>query len=478
MLRLIHKIKTGIFSFWKPNRNPVRINWHGIDPRRIARSAYSFVSVSVAGIFLLFLAGHGVNAARPARPFAVPLPVAVAPYTISVFATSVPGSYTQPDSVAFLNGNVFVGYSNGVAKDGSDGKSSTIVEYTVTGTVVKMFSVPGHNDGLKANPETQQLWAMSNEDGNPSLTIIDVAAGTQANYTFAATAHGGGFDDIAFRNGNIYLSASNPANSPNAAPAIVQAQISGTAVNVTPVLMGNSQATDLVTGSTVTLNLQDPDSMIFDPLGDLVLDSQADSELVLVHHPGAPDQKAFRVPVTLAGAPQQVDDTVFATSPLGMILIADLGAETVYAINRTAFTPGAAFTSAQTSVGKLDLDTGIITPIVTGLVSPHGMNFIDVPDFNISFDPGAVTVSRGSKFSTTVNVARLGGLSGNVTVAFTEPAPAGFIILTPSVTVSDGVATIAVKLKGKAKPGIYVLPFTGTDATGTVRTAALTVVVQ
>ncbi|MGH9760599.1 MAG: hypothetical protein ACREAC_07120, partial [Blastocatellia bacterium] len=52
-------------------------------------------------------------------------PAAVAPYTVTVFAKSVTGQYTQPDSIAVLGSNVFIGYGNGVATDGSDGKSST-----------------------------------------------------------------------------------------------------------------------------------------------------------------------------------------------------------------------------------------------------------------------------------------------------------------------------------------------------------------
>ncbi len=36
---------------------------------------------------------------------------AVAPYTVSTFATSLPGVYTQPDSIAVLDGHVFIGFA-------------------------------------------------------------------------------------------------------------------------------------------------------------------------------------------------------------------------------------------------------------------------------------------------------------------------------------------------------------------------------
>ena len=80
---------------------------------------------------------------------------------------------------------------DGAAPDGSDGKSSTIVEYRPNGDIVTTYTVPGHNDGLRVNPKTKRLWAMQNEDGNPNLVIIDPIMGTQTIYTFGPTPHGG-----------------------------------------------------------------------------------------------------------------------------------------------------------------------------------------------------------------------------------------------------------------------------------------------
>lgn len=301
------------------------------------------------------------------------------PYTVSVFATGVANLYFAPDSITLLNGHIFIGYGNGGAPDGSDGKSSTIVEYQMNGDVVKTYSVLGHNDGLRVNPQTKQLWAMQNEDGNPSLVIIDPVAGTQTVYTFGPTPHGGGYDDIAFRGNDVFLSASNPANNPNFAPAVVKATISGSVVNVTEALNAGAIATNVRTDTPVTLNLQDPDSMIFDPLGDLLLDSQADGELIIVHRVGFPNQSVYRLGLTLKGAPTQVDDTIFATSTHGIILVSDRDAGAagiVYAISKDIFSPDAAYTAAPTSVGSLDFNTGVITNVVSGMVSPHGMAFI------------------------------------------------------------------------------------------------------
>jgi hypothetical protein len=301
---------------------------------------------------------------------------AVAPYTVSPFATSVTGVYFQPDSIAAVDGRIFIGFGNGAAPDGSDGKSSTIVEYDTNGNVITTYSVVGHNDGLKVNPQTRQLWAMQNEDGNPNLVIIDPVSRSQTVYTFGPTPHGGGYDDIAFRGQDVFVSASNPANNPNTGPAIVRAQLSGSTVTVSPVLAGTPTATDITTDTPVALNLQDPDSMKFDPFGDLVLDSQADGELIILHHPGAFDQTVYHLGLTLNGAATQIDDTIYATSSHGVILVSDRDGETIYAVSKDVFSPAAAYSATPTSVGRLDLDTGVITDVVTGMVSPHGMAFL------------------------------------------------------------------------------------------------------
>ncbi len=323
--------------------------------------------VALCSVLLLTLAAAGqVTASEP--------------YTVSTFATSVPGVYFQPDSIAVLDGHVFIGFGNGGAPDGSDGKSSTIVEYDFSGNVITTYSVKGHNDGLKVDPQTQELWALQNEDGNPNLVIINPVTGSRKLYTFGPTPHGGGYDDISFSGQDVFLSASNPLKNPNTAPAIVRAELTGNKVSISPVLLGTATATNIPTDTPIALNLQDPDSMAFDPSGDLVLDSQADAELIILHHPGAFDQSAYHLALTLGGAPVQIDDTVWATSTHGVILASDEGGETIYAISKDIFSPGAAYSATPNSVGRLNMDNGVITGVVTGLVSTHGMAFIKLKE--------------------------------------------------------------------------------------------------
>ena len=141
-------------------------------------------------------------------------PTAVRPYKLSVFAKA-PTGLSAPDSIAVLGDHVFVGYGDGHAPDGSDGLSSKVVDYKRDGTLVHIYTVPGHNDGLKVDPLTHKLWALQNEDANANLVIINTESREQSKpYTFASpTLHGGGFDDMVFRGCDVLISASNPARA-------------------------------------------------------------------------------------------------------------------------------------------------------------------------------------------------------------------------------------------------------------------------
>lgn len=324
----------------------------------------------------------GIALATLGVPGMAQTPQAVAPYQLSVFA-SAPAGLSAPDSVAILGNHIFVGYGDGHAPDGSDGLSSQIVEYSVEGAVLHTYTVLGHNDGIKTNPWTQQLWALQNEDLDPNLVIINPETHEQKMYTFGPTPHGGGYDDLVFRDCKVYISASNPANNPNTGPAIVRAQLNGYKVDVEPVLAGEAEAIDITTGANVKLNLQDPDSLSFDTLGNLVLDSQGDQELIIVSDPGSSNQRVLRLPLTYLSpsgiASVEVDDTKFAKSTQGFILFADKGLNQVFKLSKDAFAPGVAYTAADGAslVGTLDLSTGFISPIVTGLSAPGGLLFVN-----------------------------------------------------------------------------------------------------
>ena len=341
----------------------------------------------LSGILTLF-----VSSLCLAQPQAAP------PYSLSVFATA-PSGLSAPDSVAVLGDLIFIGYGDNHAPDGSDGLNSQVVEYKMDGSMVHVYAVHGHNDGIKIDPVTHKVWAMQNEDANPNVVIIDPKSQHQKTFVFGSTPHGGGYDDIVFRGCDIFLSASNPAHNPNTGPAIVRVRLKGGRAEVSPVLSGTANATDITTGKTVPLNLQDPDSMTLDPYGDIVLDSQADQELIIVTNPATAQQQAVKVPLSfqISSGLQAVetDDTNFATSTQGFILFADKVLNTTFILQKKVFAPGEAYTAADGGpfVGTVDLSSGIITPVVTGLGDPGGLVFVDTSGQSID-NGGAVVESN------------------------------------------------------------------------------------
>ncbi|UXU89000.1 hypothetical protein [Burkholderia sp. S-53] len=363
------------------------------------------LTVMSASVFLAACGGDDATSTpgiAPTNTAAVPNTATASGYTLSVFAKA-PTSTDKPDSIVQFNNTVFIGYQKaGDVKDGSvPGLTNDIVQYDLSGNVLKTYTVPGHVDGLMARADTNTLWAMANEDGNPELTIIDLKAGTQKTYaaTVNPTVHGGGFDDMQLLNGNVYVSASNPTTPGTAAPTVGQLTLNanGTTFDVAPVLAGNAQATDVtpsVGGSSnptfnqqVTLSLTDPDSEAIDSAGDLVLDSQADGKLVFIHNPGA-SQTVSVLTLTLFsdkdGPVYPVDDTrwVPAPGPQGktFMLFTD-ASNTTYRVD-APFAQGDAYSAGQGQVMKLDMKSGHLTPVATSvgnasaLQDPHGMLFV------------------------------------------------------------------------------------------------------
>ena len=314
-------------------------------------------------------------------PILAAAPVATPPYSLSVFARST-AAYSQPDSIVQWGDHLLIGFQNHVAKDGSDNKSSTIVQYSLDGKPQRAFSVPGHNDGLRVVGESN-LWCLQNEDANPNLVVIDLESGKQKMYTFAATPHGGGYDDIAVQNGHVFLTASNP-NTPggtNIFPALVEATLHGSMVVLDTVLNGNANAIDIPTGATVPLNLTDPDSLTVDPRGNIVLNSQADAVLVFIRNALTNQRLVGRLNITtVGGGPTTVDDTAFAPDRAAFMLFSDVSGDTIYRIDNRqfGFEPGTAYSTSDTAalVATLNLDTGVLTPIASGFGSTRGLIFV------------------------------------------------------------------------------------------------------
>jgi hypothetical protein len=328
--------------------------------------------------------------ARPAVSHAAP-PVAIAPYTLTTLTQLVPPTgATQPDDLAVSadGKDLWIGYGNGVDTTGKGGPS-TLVEYEISsGAVLQSRSIPGHLDGLKINPTTNDIWATENEDGNPTLAVINHKNGKFKIYSFSPTLITGGVDDLVFsgaKSKDVFIVTSSQVNT--TMPVIVQisGRLKKTNTAVTSTLTGAPPTVwNVVTDAAETTDsIGDPDSMTLDPAGELVLDNRSDDSLYIVRATAAVNS-VLRVPLTLSTAPVEVNDTIFTTSATtgeastaGVIYITDTSANAIYSLTKPYFPANEVYTAANVvgDVGLVDLNTGIVTPVVTGFKGVHGLAF-------------------------------------------------------------------------------------------------------
>jgi hypothetical protein len=282
-----------------------------------------------------------------------------------------------------------VGYGNGVDTTGKSG-SSTLVEYDISSTnVLRSISIPGHLDGLKINPATNEVWTTENEDGNPTLAVVDPNTGGFQTFSFASGLVTGGMDDLVFTLASppqVFIVTSSQTDI--TLPVIVQVTGEPAANNlqVVPFLPGNPASVLNVVTNTVETSDQigDPDSMTLDPAGELVLDNRSDDSLYIVNPSVAGPVR--RVPLTLNGAPVEVNDTIFTTSTFGVtstagagvIFITDTSANLIYMLTKPFFPANEAYTAANivNDIGLVDLSTGVVTPVVTGFEGLHGLAYM------------------------------------------------------------------------------------------------------
>jgi hypothetical protein len=320
-------------------------------------------------------------------------PIAIAPYTLTTFNGVPPGGATAPDDLAISadGKNLWVGYGNNVAADGTGGPSN-LVEYDIaSGAVMQNISIPGHLDGLKINPASGDVWATENEDGSPTLTIVDPKNGKFKTSTFATTSITGGLDDLVFagRESDVFIVASSQVDTTT--PVIVQ--LSGkpkkTVTSVMSTLTGSpANVWNVVTNANETTDqIGDPDSMTIDPAGELVLDNRSDDSLYIVRNPSAA-KPVLRVPLKLAGLAVAVNDTIFTTSETtgesstaGTVFITDTSANAIYMLSKPYFPSNEVYTAANVvnDVGLVNLNTGVVTPVVSGFLSVHGLAFSPTP---------------------------------------------------------------------------------------------------
>jgi hypothetical protein len=312
----------------------------------------------------------------------------------SVFATGSTVGGTQPDSITTGDGSVWVEYGNGAVSTGGTG-SSTIEQYSTNGALQHTYTIPGLVDGLKVKSVTGMVWALQNNDGNSTLSLINPTTQTVSSplsyasppYVYGPTSSRG-YDDAAFLNGNVYLSYSNPVHPTD---PVLQKLNQGN--NPSGTLTTTDILTAAQTGLTSTTNEPDIDSLKSTPNGQLVLTSEGDgpgtadpiAEFTLISHPGTPSQTVTNVPVTDAGNNVVgMDDVIFPGAKAGWLYVADTGDNAVWKLSLTGLDPNMAIVAlgGLNEVALVNPLTGDVgTVLLSGISAPHGMDFVaSVPE--------------------------------------------------------------------------------------------------
>ena len=302
----------------------------------------------------------------------------------SIFALgSEAKNATAPDSITRGDGSYFVEYGNGADSTGRKG-SSTIVQYSPIGKILHSYTLPGEVDGLKFNPNTGKLWALDNQDGNSKLYLIDPITHQVSKpltyappYVYGANSTRG-FDDVAFDGGKVFLSYTNPANIGD--PVVVELNNGNNPIGpltLTSILRFGDTGTNLTTGQVnQPIPITDPDSLKTLPDGSLILTGGADSSLVFISHPGTAQQSVSFV--NLPAGASGPDDAIVPTSRSGTFYISNTGANDVIKATVTGLNPNDVYVAVggDNAVEQLDPHTGVLTPVITGLNDPHGLQFV------------------------------------------------------------------------------------------------------
>jgi hypothetical protein len=285
----------------------------------------------------------------------------------TVFATGTSVGGTQPDSVTYGNGSVWIEYGNGASSTGGSG-SSTIVQYNTAGAVQNSYSIAGSVDGLKYNPYTGMVWALQNQDGGSQLTILNPMTKAMTAFSYGApypsVSGTRGFDDVAFIGNSVYLSFTNPASTTDAVLVKLNSATPSSPIGFSTVL----------TGAGVLLT--DSDSLKSTTAGNLVQTGGADGALTFINNPGTASQTATSLKLAAPGATiGSPDDSIYPTASSGTFYLTDTATNTVYSLFATGLSTSSLYVNVGNEFGRVDLTTGVVTPILSGS-SLHGLEFV------------------------------------------------------------------------------------------------------
>ena len=301
----------------------------------------------------------------------------------TTFASGTAVNGNGPDSICLTHDSVWVAYTDGADSTGLSG-NSVVVQYDYTGKILQKLSFPGYVDGLRYDDERGLIWVIQNQDGNSVLTLIDLK-GNQTNVPYAVKSTTRGYDDVAFINGAIFMSYTNPVNPSD---ATVQYMTGLNPVTFATVLTMGATGTNLATGQANQATTDtDSDSLVVTPFGGLMLTSGADGQLIFVNDLEQPTRSISFLQLldTTGKNVTNLDDAAFVLAPSGSFYVADTGNNQILKVDVTGLAPMSLYASvgSENAVAIVNLQTGTATPFITNLNSPHGLGF--APNFNSLF---------------------------------------------------------------------------------------------
>ncbi len=377
-------------------------------------------------------------------------PTAAPGFKLTKLADAPKGAHNC-DDLALLEGHLFMACQNNLLSNGSGGPptpakdTSTLVELTTTGQVVKTWPVKGKMDGIGTDPMHHRLLATLNEDANSYLAVItpSAPAGQQVvSYKYspdprgtstpAALKTGGGTDSVTVdSSGNIFVAASHAGTVTGSATfKVTLSPPSGTTgtATITPTFLDNASATNANTGSgTVPMALGDVDSAAIVPpssprfAGQYVVTDQTKLALIFAKDLNTGTGLSFLH--TTFG----LDDIRWATAAGGTLYIVDKGSQTPLGISSLykltgAFVKGAAYAAndgVSDQVVRVNLTNGKVTPVVKGLGTSKGLVYAD-PSGALPSLALAVPVSGTASASATSSASSSAPSSGSTTTSATK----------------------------------------------------------
>ncbi|SDO59245.1 hypothetical protein [Afipia sp. GAS231] len=357
---------------------------------------------------------------------------------ISTLAVAPAGS-KSPDSITLANGDIWVAYTNGADSTGLSG-SSTIVEYDRSGHIDHSYQINGYVDGLKFDPYTGDIWALQNQDGNSTLSIIDPEDHTVSKpLSYADPSSTRGYDDVVFTHGKEFLSFTNPVNPGD--PTLVQLTNGNDPdgpLKTQAILKFGDQGINLETGKTEIIPQNDPDSLKLAPNGDLLFASGSDQVIIDVQNPGTSHQSVAFTQVQGVPPGAGLDDVLKVDATAGTFYLSDTADNRVLTFHATGLNTNDYYASVGDAFGEVDPLTGQFTALVSAANAPgfkfgsaHGVEFVadhhseaaEVDHISTlavapagSKSPDSITLANGDIWVAYTNGADSTGLSGHSTI--------------------------------------------------------------